>query len=342
MAEGARLPTAAPMARGPLSLAATRWPASARARCGKASVTLALHGGPPHRGAATRSGSAPRGDHFRASPEMRRSKCVAGSLETSSDSWRTTTRPAALAVTSSRRSRSGCARQHRARTRGGPHRRAQPPAPRRPTIYPRRRGQERDPRSVRASPLLWTAHAPAGRRRLPPPAPAGIQSRFEGGGGRVTAGGEATTTSSERPGLAGSRGGWGLDPAPTSPPAPPIPIRTSSSSSARVKTSDAILGPGVVDATIGVVDHRSGVEARPARQRPSSLARCLRVVNVFRTDAPRTEERWVEQLLERRQRQPVALRRLSDGRRVDEGAPLAGGRPAARRPLVLMAVRRSP
>lgn len=309
MAEERPPSTAAPMAAAPFLWRADgrpAWSAMWESFC-----DLALHGGPPHRGAAEAlRGPAPSDPFPASSPEMCR-EMRRGILETTG-LVANDDAPGWLAVTCASPEmaewlRAAIVLEHVAARSDG--RRLLLPAGPRFTLA----DEVKSVITVLAKTHhYWTAHAPAGKTA--PPAPAGIPRPLKVGVvGPAGAGKTSLIDALDRrlSGRLGVRSSTDLAGGSAHPDPDLVLIERTG------EDLDALLGPGVVDATIGVVDHRSGVEL--ARLGASVVTRShLLVVNVFRTDAPAHRGTLGGALLERRRGQPVIFADCRTDAGVDE------------------------
>jgi Ni2+-binding GTPase involved in maturation of urease and hydrogenase len=311
MAEVRPTPSAAPMAAAPFVWRADGRPAWRE--MWESFCDLALHGGPPHRGAADAlRGPAPSDPVPSSDREMLREMCR-GILETTgllaeeaSPGW--------LAVTCASLEMAEWLRAAivlenvAARTDGC---RLLLPAGPRFTLADEVKSVIT---VVAKTHHYWSAHVPVGYSPPPAPATSGMPRPLKVGVGGPAGSGKSSLIDalcrrlSGRLGVRVSSG----DGAARGPREPDLVLVERAG-----EDLAAALGPALVDATIGVVDQRAGLEL--ARRGASVVTRShLLVVNTFDAGTPADRGRVGEALLEHRGGRPVILADCRAGAGVDE------------------------
>jgi len=311
MSEVRPTPPAAPMAAAPFVWRADGRPAWSE--MWESFCDLALHGGPPHRGAADALRSPAPSDPVPSSdPEMLR-EMRRGILETTgliveeaSTGWLAVTCDspemaewlrAAIVLENVAARADGC----RLLLPAGPRYRLADEVKSVITV-------------VAKSHHYWSAHAPVGHPAPAAPGTSRMPRPLKVGVGGPAGSGKTSLIDALCRRLAGRLGVRviaGAESARDHPDPDLVLIERTGEDLA------ATLGPAIVDATIGVVDHRAGVELA-RRGAPVVTRSHLLVVNAFGADAPTVRGAAREALLERRRGRPVIFADCRAGGGVDE------------------------
>jgi Ni2+-binding GTPase involved in maturation of urease and hydrogenase len=311
MSEVRPTPPAAPMAAAPFVWRADGRPAWSE--MWESFCDLALHGGPPHRGAAEAlRGPTPSDPVPSSDPEMLR-EMRRGILETTgliveeaSTGW--------LAVTCDSPEMAEWLRAaivlENVAARADGYRLLLPAGPR----YRLADEVKSVITVVAKTHHYWSAHAPVGHPAPPAPGTSRMPRPLKVGVGGPAGSGKTSLIDALCRRLAGRLGIRviaGAESARDHPDPDLVLIEGAGEDLA------ATLGPAIVDATIGVVDHRAGVELA-RRGAPVVTRSHLLVVNAFGADAPAVRGAAREALLERRRGRPVIFADCRAGTGVDE------------------------
>ena len=294
MSEVRPTPSAAPMAAAPFVWRADGRPAWSE--MWESFCDLALHGGPPHRGAADAlRGPAPSDPVPSSDPEMLREMCR-GILETTGLIVEEAS-TAAIVLENVAARADGC----RLLLPAGPRYRLADEVKSVITV-------------VAKTHHYWSAHAPVGHPAPAAPGTSRMPRPLKVGVGGPAGSGKTSLIDALCRRLAGRLGVRviaGAESARDHPDPDLVLIERTGEDLA------ATLGPAIVDATIGVVDHRAGVELA-RRGAPVVTRSHLLVVNAFGADAPAVRGAAREALLERRRGRPVIFADCRAGGGVDE------------------------
>jgi len=274
---------------------------------------LALHGGPPHRGAADAlRGPAPSDPAPSSDPEMLR-EMRRGILETTGLVGEDAA-PGWLAVTCASREMAEWLRAaivlENVAARADGCRLLLPAGPR----YRLADEVKSVITVVAKTHHYWSAHAPVGSPAPPAPATSRMPRPLKVGVGGPAGSGKTSLIDALCRRLSGRLGVRVIagDEAARPHPDPDLVLIERAG-----EDLAATLGPAVVDAIIGVVDHRAGPEL--ARLGAPVVTRShLLVVNAFGADAPADRGAFHGALLERRRGRPVIFADCRGGAGVEE------------------------